>query len=248
MSAWFNSIVSVIIVSLISLFGILFFAMKAKNLNKILWILVGFATGALLGDVFLHLIPELVEESRFTLNSGFLILGGLIIFFVLEKFVNWRHCHREGEKDHKTHTLATMNLVGDALHNFIDGMIVAGSYLVSWQVGLATTIAVILHEIPQEIGDFGVLLHAGLTKAKAVYYNFLTALTSIIGALFVLATNKEFGLGVIIPITIGGFLYIAGSDLIPELHKEKYSLKTSATQLISIILGILIMYLLKFLA
>ncbi|MBU0461383.1 MAG: ZIP family metal transporter, partial [Nanoarchaeota archaeon] len=205
-----------------------------------------------LGDAFIHIIPETIEEFGLTLSLTLYILAGILFFFCLEKFIHWRHCHKlEMCNEHDAHikknphTLAYMNLIGDAFHNLTDGMMIAGSYLLSFPVGLATTIAVILHEIPQEIGDFGVMLHAGLTKKRAIFYNFLSALTAIVGAVAVLLMNNIFDnlAQFILPITAGGFIYIAGSDLIPEMHKEHKPLK-SLLQIVAIILGIAVMMLL----
>jgi zinc and cadmium transporter len=168
------------------------------------------------------------------------------MFFVLEKFIHWRHCHIPTSKSHP-HPLAFMNLVGDGLHNLIDGMIIGGAYLASTALGVTTTIAVILHEIPQEIGDFGVLLHAGLKKTKALFYNFLSALTAVIGVIIsiTIGTMLENYLLFLLPLTAGGFIYIAGSDLIPELHKE-CEVSKSFIQFIWLILGIGVMLLLRF--
>jgi zinc and cadmium transporter len=239
------TIVSVLVVSLVSLIGIITLSISTKKLNKFLIYLVSFATGALLGDVFLHLIPELVENNNFTLQTSFYILGGILIFFVVEKIVHWRHCHLPHNNGEHTHPFAVTNLIGDGVHNFIDGIIIGASYLVSIPVGIATTIAVIFHEIPQEIGDFGILLHAGFSKSKALLFNFLSAITAIAGGIIVILSA-----GIIpsiteylIPIAIGGFIYIAGADLIPELHKN-FETKKSILQIISIILGIATMALL----
>jgi len=134
-----------------------------------------------------------------------------------------------------------MNLVGDFFHNFIDGMIIAGSYLANIQLGITTTLAVILHEIPQEIGDFGVLLYSGLKKYRALLYNFLSALAAILGAIIILAIGKTFDLtAFLLPFTAGGFMYIAGSDLIPELQKE-FKIKKSLIQFLFLVLGMLVM-------
>ena len=246
MNVWSNTILSVIIVSLISLIGVFFLSIKGNKLNKIIHILVSFATGALFGDVFIHLMPKIAERG-FTTAASFSILSGLLVFFIIEKFVQWHHCHHPEHVHHKEKPLATMNLVGDGLHNFIDGMIIAGSYLLSFELGLATTLAVLLHEIPQEIGDFAVLLYSGFSRAKALLFNFLSALTSVVGAIFVLVLAGAQQFTFLIPFTAGGFLYIAGADLLPELHKEKYSFKTAFMQLISIVAGIAVMYVLVFL-
>jgi zinc and cadmium transporter len=239
-SIWIYSLVSVFLVSLIAIIGIVTLSIKADKLKKVLIYMVSFSAGALLGDAFIHLLPELAEKGL-TLNYSITILSGVLLFFTLEKVVHWRHCHMPITKTH-VHPFAYMNLFGDALHNFIDGLIVAGSYLISIPAGIATTIAVIFHEIPQEIGDFGVLVHGGFTKGRAIFLNFITALTAILGALFALVLNNFIGNieNYLISLAIGGFLYIAGSDLIPELHKET-KISVSLIQILTFILGIIVM-------
>ncbi|MBU1016185.1 ZIP family metal transporter [Patescibacteria group bacterium] len=238
---WIYSLISVLIVSFTSFLGILTIVFKKHYLKGFLLFMVSFAAGTLLGDVFLHLLPELISERGFSAALGLNIIAGILIFFVLEKIVHWRHCHLAGTQDH-THSLAVMNLVGDGVHNFIDGVLIAGSFLFSIPVGIATTVAVVFHEIPQEMGDFGVLLHAGLKVKKALFLNFLSALAAVLGVLVVLAIgiDAETTAEVIIPITIGGFLYIANSDLIPELHKD-VAVKNSIIQLVSFLIGVALM-------
>ncbi|MBU0577116.1 ZIP family metal transporter [Patescibacteria group bacterium] len=244
---WLYTLVSVLIVSLVSLVGILIVILKQKSVKKFLLFMVSFAAGAMLGDVFVHLLPELIDGGHFNLMTSVYILCGILLFFVLEKIIHWRHCHHAAVKDH-IHPLAFMNLVGDAVHNFIDGILIAGSFMLSIPVGIATTVAVILHEIPQEMGDFGVLLHSGMKAKKALMFNFLTALTAVLGALVILGLGIDDHdvVQVIIPFTIGGFLYIANADLIPELHKD-VKVKNSVIQLISFLIGVAIMFLLLFL-
>ena len=230
---------SVIVVSLVSLIGLATFSLKAERLRKILLYLVSFAAGALFGDVFIHLLPELVDGG-FTLSLSFMILGGVGFSFVVEKFIHWRHCHVLTSKEH-IHPVATMNLIGDGVHNFIDGIIIGASYLVSVPAGIATTLAVFLHEIPQEIGDFGVLLHAGFSRKRALFMNFLLALTSVFGVFLAFSFgNLEGIVPLLVAFAAGNFIYIAGSDLIPELHKES-GLKQAFYQLISLVLGVLVM-------
>jgi len=238
---WLYTILSVIIVSLISLIGIFTISLSEKRLKKVLLFFVSFAAGALFGDAFIHLLPKVVEEFGFSLTVSLSFLAGVLVFFVLEKYIHWRHCHVPTSKDHP-HPLAVMNLIGDALHNLLDGIIIAGSYLANVGLGIATTIAVLFHEIPQEIGDFGVLLHAGMKRKKALFMNFLTALTSLLGVflVFILGGLIDNLTTYLLPFTAGGFIYIAGSDLIPELKKETRPGK-SLLQLLSIILGILVM-------
>ena len=238
---WLYSIISVLIVSVLSLIGVFTLSFKEQKLKNSLLFLVSFSAGALLGDTFIHLIPQAIETFDRDLLVPLYVLLGILIFFVLEKFIHWRHCHVVTSKKHP-HPLATMNLVGDGLHNFIDGLLIGGSYLISIPLGITTTIAILLHEIPQEIGDFGVLLHAGLSKARALCYNFLSGLVGVMGVIIaVLVGVKLQGFSLfLIPFAAGGFIYIAGSDLIPELHKEVKASR-SVVQFLGIILGILIM-------
>ena len=240
------SLISVIFVSLLSFVGVLFIAIKEEKLKKILLFLVSFAAGGLLGDSFIHLLPEAIKESGFTLGVSLAVLVGLLLFFVLEKFICWRHCHIPTSKSHP-HPVVFMNLIGDGFHNFIDGAVIGASFLTTIPLGIATTLAVVLHEIPQEIGDFGVLLHGGLSKNKALIFNFASALAAVGGAILVLILGERI-VGVsqlLIPFTAGGFIYIAGSDLIPELHKET-NLAKSLIQMVGLILGIGIMLILLF--
>jgi zinc and cadmium transporter len=247
MSPIFLIILSVLMISFISLIGIMFIFLKRKTLDKLLIFLVSLSVGSLLGGAFLHLIPEIVEGTGFTFSISLLILGGIILFFGIENFIHWRHCHIPTSKDHP-HSLGKMNLIGDGLHNFIDGLIIAASYFVSIPVGIATTLAVVIHEIPQEIGDFGVLLYAGYSKRKALLFNFLSALLAIVGAIIGIIFSEKLTVFVyiIMPLAVGGFLYIAGSDLIPEIHKQQEK-RFSFRNLAGILLGILIMYGLTFL-
>lgn len=240
------ALVSVLIVSLISFVGIITLVFKKQYLKGFLLFMVSFAAGGLLGDVFLHLLPELIEESGFSLSISLYILVGILSFFILEKILHWRHCHMAGESGH-SHPLGLINLVGGGFHNLIDGALIAASYALSIPVGIATTVAVVLHEIPQEMGDFGVLLHAGMKVKKALLFNFLSELLAFVGVFIILGIGMDNHLitTVLIPFTIGGFLYIANADLIPELHKDTNP-KNSLIQLISFLLGIGVMWLLLF--
>ncbi len=238
---WFYTIVSVFIVSLISLVGVFSLSIKIEKLKKILFILVSFAAGSLIGGAMIHLLPEAVDKLGFGLNVSLYFILGLLLFFILEKFVHWRHCHIPTSKRHP-HPLAYTNMIGDTFHNFIDGLVIGASYIVSIPLGIATTVAVILHEIPQEIGDFGVMIHGGFSRTKALAFNFLSALTAVLGAIAILIAGpwlKDYVV-FLLPITAGGFIYIASSDLIPEMQKEVDPRK-SFIQLISLALGIAFM-------
>ena len=244
MISWILGIASVILISAVSFTGVLVLWMKDKQLEKILLYLVSFSVGGLFGDAFIHLIPEAIEEGGFGISVSLLILMGILFSFIVEKFLQWRHCHIPTSNEHP-HSFAYMNLFGDAVHNLIDGLIVGGSYLVSIPIGISTTLAVVFHEIPQELGDFGVLIHGGFNKNKAIWFNFLTALTAILGAViaFVAGTTMEGFIPLLVPFAAGNFIYIAGSDLIPELRKDEPDLKKAMLQVISIILGVAIMLL-----
>ena len=241
---WIYALISVVVVSAISLIAVFFLTISETMIRKLLLFMVSFAAGALFGDAFIHLLPESFEKLGYGLHTSILILAGILFFFILEKFIHWRHCHNMNFAE-RTHPMVMVNLIGDGVHNLIDGMLIAASYAVSLPLGITTTLAVVLHEIPHEIGNFGVLVHGGLPIKKALLYNFLTALTAIAGALMTLALGpvvKGFSL-TLLPITAGGFIYIAGSDLIPEL-KHDMSLSHSMYQFFSLIFGIVVMSLL----
>ena len=240
------TMVSVLIVSLISLIGIFTLSLKQSFLQKILLYMVSFAVGGLLGDAFIHLMPEAFEKFEHHLTPSLLIISGILLFFVLEKFIRWRHCHHLTTQDHP-HPVVWMNIIGDGVHNFFDGVVIGASFMSSVPLGIATALAVILHEIPQEIGDFGILVYGGLTVRKALVYNFLTALTAFVGAIASLLIGPHFQgyAETMLPITAGGFLYIAGSDLMPELQQGcETKASGSLVQLMFILLGIGLMALL----
>ena len=245
MFAWVLSLISVIIVSLISLVGIISLLLNDARLSKILLYMVSFSAGSLFGDAFIHLVPEAIEKNELGTSISLLIIFGILASFAVERFLQWRHCHIPTSTEHP-HSFAYMNLFGDGAHNLIDGLIIGGSYLASIPIGIATTLAVIFHEIPQEIGDFGVLIYGGFTKRRALWLNFLTALTAIAGTVvaIILGSVMEGFIPLLIPFAAGNFIYIAGSDLIPELRKDTPEPKKAAIQMISIVLGVILMALL----
>jgi len=243
---WIYTIASVGVVSAISLIGVFTLSIKKEKLNKVLILLVSLSAGTLMGDAFLHLLPEAFSGENKQMTS-LLILSGILLFFILEKVVSWRHCHEVACEDHP-HAFSYMILTGDMVHNFIDGLVIGASYLVSIPVGIATTIAVVLHEIPQEIGDFGSLIYGGFSRFKALMYNFISALAAVLGAILVLSLSfdSEKLVAILVPFAAGGFIYIAGSDLIPELHKNRNK-KIIVWQVITFIVGIALMFALLFL-
>lgn len=249
LNIWVCSLLSVFFVSLVSFIGIFTLGIKVDRLRKVLIYIISFAAGALIGDVFLHLLPHSIEEHGFGLSTSFGVLGGIILFLIVEKVIQWKHCHGEIIQEGHVHSFAYMNLIGDGVHNFLDGVIIAAAFLVNIPAGIATTIAVALHEIPQEIGDFGVLLHGGFSKSKALFLNFVSALTAVLGAVItlILAGSIEQLEIFLIPIAAGGFIYIAGSDLIPEINKHSEKLYKAILQIIAFLIGIGIISLLLFL-
>lgn len=240
--AWI--LIATTVVSLISLIGIFTFTLKDNLLHKALFLLIGFSAGALIGGAFLHILPEVLRRTASELTFYYIILG-IILFFLMERYFHWRHCH---EENCDIHAFTYLNLAGDGLHNFIDGMVIAASFIVSFKLGLITTVAIILHEIPQELGDFAVLVYGGFSKEKALLYNFISALTAIAGSVigyFITDFARGFS-NFILPLTAGGFIYIAASDLIPEIHKEK-DLKRSTLAIVAFLFGIVFMAIAKLL-
>lgn len=241
------ALLGVIVVSLISVIGIFVLSIKEEIMRKYIFFLVSLAVGALLGDAFIHLIPEAFENFSNLLTPSLLVIGGIILFFILEKFLHWHH-HEDDTEAYTVHHVGKLVLFSDGVHNLIDGVIIGISFLASIPLGIATTLTVILHEIPQEIGDFAVLLHAGYTRKRALWLNFLSALMSLLGVMiaFVLGEVGESFVNWVLPLAAGGFIYIAMSDLIPELHKTK-KVTHSFSQLLAIILGVILMVSLVFL-
>jgi len=242
---WIYTLASVAGVSLLSLVGIFFLATDTGRLQRVLLFLVSFAVGGLAGDAFIHLIPEAFRTLGLELSTSLLILAGMIIFFAVERFLRWRHCHLPAS-EHHVHPVAMLNIIGDAAHNLIDGVVIGASYLVSGPIGLTTTLAVVLHEIAQEIGDFGILVHAGLTIRKALLLNFLSALMAVVGAVLALTVGPHVQMfsAAMLPIAAGGFIYIAGSDLIPQIQETCGGAGITLAHFLSILLGIGLMALL----
>jgi len=204
---WFYALASVFLVSLIPLGALLTVKVRQEVLNKITLFLVSFAVGGLFGDAFIHLLPEAYESLGANLQTSLYLISGISLFFIMEKFLRWRHCHIPTSAKHP-HPMVMMNIVGDSVHNLIDGMLIGGSFLVSTPLGITTALAVIAHEIPQELGDFGVMIHGGLTAKKAVLANLASAGLAVIGTIISLIV----GVGVqgytsaLIPLTAGGFI------------------------------------------
>lgn len=241
---------SVLAVSALSLIGALTLALGFLRRHGVLLFMVAFAAGTLLGDSFLHLLPEAVESrGGFPPELAYLVLGGFLAFFLLETGLRWGHAHGEAAHLHGNEAtvapFAWTNLVGDGIHNFVDGVIIGAAWLVNPASGIATTIAVAAHEIPQELGDFAVLLRAGIKPVKALLYNMFSALLALAGAALVLSipnAGEHLELYAA-PLIAGGFLYIAAADLVPELHHHSERRFTPII-LAGVVLGLTVMWLL----
>ncbi len=239
---WLYTLLSLGIVSAISFIGAITLTVSNEKLKNWLLYLVSFSAGALLGDVFLHLFPEM-QARGYGAKEGAYLLGGILLFFILEKYIHWHHSHVEHTEE--VHAVVYLTITGDALHNFIDGLVIAGSFLISIPLGIATSLAVIFHEIPHEMGNFAVLVHGGWSAKKALAYNFLSSFAAFFGGALILIFAQTLSSAPTLLLALGSsnFIYVAMSDLIPEIHKETNS-KKSWFLLLWFILGLLIMGLL----
>ncbi|MBD3238389.1 MAG: ZIP family metal transporter [Candidatus Moranbacteria bacterium] len=235
-------IISCFLISLIALLIILIIIKVKKNTKQISIYLVALSAGTFLGGAFLHLLPEAAEKLELDLIYPVLLIA-FSCYYILEKLIHWRHCHK---KACAVHAFGYMNLIGDSVHNFIDGLIIASAFLTDVKLGIATLIAVALHEIPQEIGDFGVLIQAGFKTKKALLVNYLVAITVIFGGVvgFLLINQLTAIKPYLLVIAAGGFMYIAMSDLIPEI-RQKQKLKQSTLIFSYFVAGMGLMYLVK---
>ena len=240
---WVFTLIALIGVSLLSFVGVVVLLVRERLLRQLIPVLVSFAVGALLGDALLHILPELAETGGLTAGITFTMVGGIVGFFVLEKFIHWHHALNFSSGP-VIHPVAMANVVGDGVHNFVDGAIIAGAFLASVPLGTTTALAVALHEIPQEIGDLGVLVHAGVKPRRALQLNFLSAVTAVVGGVLTLVLADVVALArPLLAITAGAFIYIAGADLIPELHRET-DVGTSTVQFLAMVGGFAVMGLL----
>lgn len=233
--------------SIVSLIGGIILLMKEKFAVKISHLLASFAAGALLGTAFIDLMPEALEHSKeagLEINIFWWVLIGFLIFFLLERFIYWFHHHHEHREKGQTKPVVPLVILGDSVHNFIDGVAIAAAFLVSIPLGVVTALAVAAHEIPQEIGDFGILLHHGVKKAKVLWFNILSAATALVGAIltYFAKDSIEGSLPIFLSLTAGFFIYIAASDLIPEIHSEDRK-NVALVETILLLLGVLVIYL-----
>lgn len=237
----FEIILASFVVSAMSLVGVLTLSINDKHLHSILYLFVSFSAGALLGAAFFDLLPEGIDAAGLQQTMQLAVVG-VVMFFVIEKFLHWHHHHKHHHKGERGELPFTyLNLVGDAVHNFVDGTIIAASFMQNPALGITTTIAIMAHEVPQEIGDFSLLLYGGFSKHKALLFNFLSALMALLGAVltYYFAAVMPALIGLLLPLAAGHFIYIACADLVPEMHKET-STRRSSLQLASFAAGIVL--------
>jgi zinc and cadmium transporter len=242
--AFYYMIWSVTAVSLLSLIGLSLLSLSHKAFHEIVFWLVALAVGALFGDCFLHLLPEAYRDPTRATQASLFTIGGILLFFVLENFLHWRHQH--SDEHQQVQPYGYLNILADMTHNFIDGLIIGASYLVGAKMGVATSLAVVLHEIPHEFSNFGILVRSGFSRWRAIFINFLTALMALAGGFIAwwVGGNTQDFTHWLVPLTAGGFVYIAGSDLVPQLHQEVKSVR-AVVQFFAILAGVGIMYLVK---
>ena len=233
---------SSLLMSVIALIGSFTLILKEETLQKILLPLVAFAAGSLIGGAFLHMIPAgIVKYGNNDIFYLWIVLG-FLVFFALEQLLHWHHCHRASTSCKQP--LTYLILVGDGLHNFIGGLAVAGAFIIDIKLGIMAWLAAAAHEIPQELGDFGVLIHGGWNKKKALMFNVLSALTFLLGGIVAYIASFKFSVDFLIPFAAGNFIYIGASDLVPEVNKHR-NVKTNFIHLMSFAGGIALMWIIK---
>ena len=211
-------VASGLVMAAIALVGSVTLLLRESTLRRIVLPLVALSAGSLLGGAFLHMIPAGLGETGSEFAAFLWILAGFTVFFALEQFLHWHHCHRASTDCRKP--LGTMILLGDGLHNFLGGLAVAGTFLIDIRLGITTWLAAAAHEVPQELGDFGVLLHSGWSRRKALLFNVLSGLTFLVGGVVAWAVSSRIDVSFLVPFAAGSFIYIGASDLVPEVNKH----------------------------
>lgn len=247
MLAWI--VVATFLISLVAFIGVLALFLKEEILNRILLVFVAFSAGALIGGAFFHLIPEAIHEIGVDDRSLFItfsyLLAGFCTFFVLEQLISWHHHHATSHP--KIMPFSYLTLISDGIHNFIDGLVMAASFMVNVHIGISTALAIALHEIPQEIGDFGILVYGGFDKIKALYLNYVSAITLVIGGIVGFWLHGWIGesTAFLLPFAAGNFIYIASTDLIPEIRFKQSIVKT-LTRFVVFLAGVGLMIIIRF--
>ena len=232
-------ILSTLLMSALALVGVLLLFFKEKLIKRIIFPLVSFSAGALLAGAFLHLIPEAIDEIGIESSVFLLVLVGFGIFFLLEQFIHWHHCHKTDCTD--KHPVTYLILVADGVHNFLGGLAIGSAFIIDIRLGIITWLVAAAHEIPQELGDFGILIHGGWKKKKALLVNFISALTMVAGGLLAYYASDRINIAYLLPFAAGNFIYIAASDLIPEV-KHRDNLWHNVLHFAFFVVGILLIY------
>jgi len=243
MSTFWWIFLSGLLMSAIALVGSATLLLRPATLDRIVTPLVAFAAGSLLGGAFFHMLPAAAASGAQDLAEVFLwTMLGFTLFFALEQFLHWHHCHRASADCKKP--LTYLILLGDGLHNFLGGLGVAGVFLIDIRLGLTAWLAAAAHEVPQELGDFGVLIHGGWRRGRALLFNFLSGATFLLGALVTYAASQTIDVGFLVPFAAGNFLYIGASDLVPEVNKHR-SVPTSVVHFVAFAAGLALLWLLR---
>ena len=238
--AWI--IVGGVLMSAIAMVGSVTLVLKPATLDRLLLPLVAFAAGSLIGGAFFHMIPAAIDANANILGIGVAVVTGFTAFFVLEQVLHWHHCHRA--RSECKQPLTYLILIGDALHNFLGGLAIAGTFLIDVRLGITSWLAAAAHEVPQELGDFGVLVHGGWSKRRALLFNVLSGLTFLLGGLLAYGLSFQMDVSWLIPFAAGNFLYIGASDLVPEVNKHDNH-KANAVHLLAFVLGVALLYFAK---
>jgi zinc and cadmium transporter len=223
----------------IAMIGSLTLLMTPTTLARLLLPLVAWAAGSLIGGAFFHMIPAALEAMESSLDTSIAVVAGFLVFFMLEQLLHWHHCQR-AQADAKE-PLTYLVLIGDGLHNFLGGVAIAGTFLIDIRLGITAWLAAAAHEVPQELGDLGVLVYGGWSRSRALLLNALSATTFLIGGLLTYWLSFRISVGWLIPFAAGNFIYIAASDLIPEVNKHR-SVRLSLVHLLAFIVGLGLMW------
>lgn len=239
MTTFWWILVSGLLMSAIALVGSLTLLLKSTTLDRIVLPLVAFAAGSLLGSAFFHMLPAAAERAAHSAGVYLWVMVGFVAFFALEQFLHWHHCHRGSSECEQP--LTYLILLGDGLHNFLGGLGIAAVFLIDIRLGIMAWLAAAAHEVPQELGDFGVLIHGGWTKGKALAFNLVSGLTFLLGGMLAYVASGHLDVAFLVPVAAGNFIYIGASDLVPEVNKHHGAI-TSVILFVSFVAGLALLW------